>query len=109
MREGGLSNPEATYDIHILDGVCPGGGKGGSGWRRTKTEGDGERCREGASVAEVGCWWWLPERRRQWCRPVARWRQPWYSNPVAKGIGAAAGAGAGNAAGAGAHSTSEEW
>lgn len=30
--------------------------------------------REGESVAEVGCWWWLAERRRQWCRPVARWR-----------------------------------
>lgn len=49
-------------------------------------------------MAEVGCWWWLAERRRQWCRPVARWRQPWYSNPIAKGVGAAADAGAAAAA-----------
>lgn len=31
---------------------------------------------------------------------MARWRQPWYSNPIAKGVGAAAGAGAGAAAAA---------
>lgn len=68
--------------------------RGGS-WRRTKG-GVGR----GASVAEVGCWWWLAERRRQWCRPVARWRQPWYSNPIAEGVGAAAGAAAAAAAAA---------
>lgn len=50
-------------------------------------------------MAEAGCWWWLAERRRQWCRPVARWEQPWYSNPIAEGVGAAADAAGATAAG----------
>lgn len=70
-----------------------GGGEEGEGRQLAKDEDTGG-CRERANVAEVGCWWWLAERRRQWCRPVARWRQPWYSNPIAEGVGAAAGAAA---------------
>lgn len=111
--EGGTANPEATYDIHILGGVCPpGGGRERERRRRGVATDEGRRyrgrCRERASVAEVGGWWWLAERRRQWCRPVARWRQPWYSNPIAEGVGvgvaaaAAAAAAAGTAAAAGA-------
>lgn len=56
--EGGTANPEATYDIHILGGVCPREGE-----RRRRREAAGEerryeeeRCRERASVVEVGCW-----------------------------------------------------
>lgn len=33
---------------------------------------------------------------------MARWRQPWYSNPIAEGVGAVAGAAA-TAAGADVH------
>lgn len=95
--KGGTANPEATYDIHILGGVYP-PAEGRRRGRRGEAAGEGRRhrggCRERANVAEVGCWWWLAERRRQWCRPVARWRQPWYSNPIAEGVGAAAGAAA---------------
>lgn len=50
--EGGTANPEATYDIHILGGVCPLGGWGGVGWgeggegRQLTKDEDTGRCRE---------------------------------------------------------------
>ncbi|KAG7204933.1 hypothetical protein KM043_005322 [Ampulex compressa] len=81
----------ATYDIHILGRVCL---RRAGGGRRKSRRREEQRREEGGLR-----WWWLAERRRQWCRPVARWRQPWYSNPIAKGVAASAAA-AGDAAGA---------
>lgn len=59
-REGGREGKRLAKDYDRR-------GRGEKGKRR--------RVRR-VNVAEAACcWWWrLAERRRQWCRPVARWR-----------------------------------
>lgn len=47
--EGGTVNPEATYDIHILGGVCPRGERE----RRGKAAGEGRRHRGGVGRGRV--------------------------------------------------------
>jgi len=64
-------------------GVGWGGDGGARVWQRLAAAGGSGGGGDGGG--------WLAERRRQWCRPVARWRQPWYSNPIAKRVGASAG------------------